>query len=635
MTVNPPQRCNEMTMLRMLLMLPLVLSAGILPAASTTLVINAFCFDPNLSGESDEAVEIMNISYRTIDLSGIHVCNNTGDVAFPSGSLLAPLATVWITGTATSFQTEYGFNADFEYGNKDSDPTVPNMTGIAPIFANSGDYVLLKDSFGTPIDLLVYKEGATTVPGWEGPSLCPFDNGSMSLEGQVLYRKMDEVTDLPIPDTDSAADWAQHGDDNFKGKKVRYPGWDLYRYFRPTKTNQEARLEYFVAPDNIFENYIHYLNQANQSIWIECDTFKSPQIADVLVSRLQEGVQVRILLDGGVIGGISDQEKWACREIEKYGGECWYLKTDPATGIKARYAFQHAKLTIIDNAWLITGSENLDPSSMPADAKENGTEGNRGIYIATDASDVVIHALDVFEHDLDPANHVDIRRWSASIDSPPVDFVPDYGADKTTYLVQFWNPLILEGMFNFEVVQSPENSCRERDSIHKLVERAGAGGKVFVEQLCEDKYWGVSTSNPVDDPNLRLEAYIQAARRGAEVKVILDSTFNDPNDPRGNSATCAYIDGIASSERLNLQCKVGAPTHGTLHNTMILVWDGAAGWTHTGSINGSEISNKNNRELALQIQSTAGYQYLRGVFDWDWVSVGGTHSSHTRPVEKP
>jgi len=39
---------------------------------------------------------------------------------------------------------------------------------------------------------------------------------------------------------------------------------------------------------------------------------------------------------------------------------------------------------------------------------------------------------------------------------------------------------------------------------------------------------------------------------------------------------------------------------------------------HLGSINGTETSNKINREVALQFASPAGYAYMREVFDHDW-----------------
>src|SRR5512143_1450914 len=169
-----------------------------------------------------------------------------------------------------------------------------------------------------------------------------------------------------------------------------------------------------------------------------------------------------------------------------------------------------------------------------------------------------------------------------------------------------------------------------------MVARAGAGGTVFVEQLYDQKYWGPTTSNPTTDPNLRLEAYISAARRGAKVRILLDSFYDTPTDPRSNANTCSYVNGIASAESLDLQCLTGNPTGTGIHNKMVLVWDGTQGWTHTGSINGSENSTKNNREIAVQVRSTDGYNYLSQVFNYDWtVSGGGSILPTPTPTSPP
>jgi phosphatidylserine/phosphatidylglycerophosphate/cardiolipin synthase-like enzyme len=157
-----------------------------------------------------------------------------------------------------------------------------------------------------------------------------------------------------------------------------------------------------------------------------------------------------------------------------------------------------------------------------------------------------------------------------------------------------------------------------------MVARAGNGDRVLVEQLYEFKYWGPTNSNPVADPNPRLESYIAAARRGATVRLLLDSAYNDPNDPRGNTAACQYVNAVAASESLNLACLLGNPTGTGIHNKMVLVSAGGQGWVHTGSINGSENSSKQNRELAVQVQSTGAYAYLSQVFWYDWVASGGS-----------
>jgi hypothetical protein len=68
---------------------------------------------------------------------------------------------------------------------------------------------------------------------------------------------------------------------------------------------------------------------------------------------------------------------------------------------------------------------------------------------------------------------------------------------------------------------------------------------------------------------------------------------------------------------------MGNPAGTGIHNKMVLVKAGAQGWVHTGSINGSENSSKQNRELAVQVKTTTGYDYLANVFWRDWVQAGG------------
>ncbi len=50
---------------------------------------------------------------------------------------------------------------------------------------------------------------------------------------------------------------------------------------------------------------------------------------------------------------------------------------------------------------------------------------------------------------------------------------------------------------------------------------------------------------------------------------------------------------------------------------------GGQGWVHTGSINGSENSVKQNREMAVQVKSTQAFDDLARVFEYDWIASGG------------
>lgn len=143
---------------------------------------------------------------------------------------------------------------------------------------------------------------------------------------------------------------------------------------------------------------------------------------------------------------------------------------------------------------------------------------------------------------------------------------------------------------------------------------------VYCDQFYEDLHWGPAEGTPATDPNLRLEAYLDAARRGARVRILLnDRLFGDYENQ--NEETVAYLQARARAEGLDLEARLADPTALGLHNKMVLVHAVGRGYLHVGSINGSEVSSKANREMALQVQSDAAYDYLRAVFDHDWHSV--------------
>ena len=61
----------------------------------------------------------------------------------------------------------------------------------------------------------------------------------------------------------------------------------------------------------------------------------------------------------------------------------------------------------------MAGTENLDCTSMAPDNKANGTSGNRGYYIKTDAPQVLGKYLAIFNQDLD-LNQDDIVAYGAA-----------------------------------------------------------------------------------------------------------------------------------------------------------------------------------------------------------------------------
>jgi phosphatidylserine/phosphatidylglycerophosphate/cardiolipin synthase-like enzyme len=168
------------------------------------------------------------------------------------------------------------------------------------------------------------------------------------------------------------------------------------------------------------------------------------------------------------------------------------------------------------------------------------------------------------------------------------------------------------------VISAPENAVRPDAGLNALIRRTGMGDEIVLEQLYENKNWGETTSNPVADPNPRLQALIEAARRGVRVRLLLDSFFDEPETLRSNRATVDYIRTLAAAEKLDIEAKVGNPTLGGIHAKLVLVAVGAERWSAVGSLNGGETSYKLNREVVVMTDLVGVYERLSQVFAWDW-----------------
>ncbi|MCR4407064.1 MAG: lamin tail domain-containing protein [Anaerolineae bacterium] len=586
--------------------------SGTLAHRAGDVVINEVAWMGTAASAQDEWIELRNNTDQDIDLNG-------WTLAAADGS-----PTIALTGTIPA--------GGYYLLERTDDTTVSNIPAdqvYTGDLNNNGEVLVLRND--VVVDAFVYGDGDTNVSGWSGEAVQPYPG--YSSEGQILYRKRNESTALPLPDTDIAADWAQSvaaganlfgpvDEGDIYGKKVQYPGWDLDTFTQTLKITRTATLTIAVAPDNSYETVRDFFQSAQESIHIEGYTFENAHLTGVITEALQRGITVTVLLDGDPTSGMTDQERWICQQIADAGGNVYLMHNNPAADVHDRYAYQHAKFAIVDGERVLIGSENFGYNAMPADDKSDGTFGHRGVILITDAPEIVAHVQSIFAADCDPTHHNDIVLWgSVPSYTVPIGYTPVYTSGGWSYGVQFPTPFVLANTtMAFEVVQSPETSLRQTDGLLAMVARAGMSDTVLVEQMYEHPYWG---NNVEDDPNPRLEAYIAAARRGATVRILLDSYYDNPDKARSNTATCAYVNTIAVSETLDLECRLGNPAGLGIHNKMVLVDDAQSDddYLHVGSLNGTATSAKVNRELALQVRSAAARAYLTEVFEHDWASA--------------
>ena len=185
------------------------------------MLISGVLYDGYQTDDEDEAIQIINVGSLPVNLKNYTVTDGTSPgVRFPADAFLfAQSARLGRKGRA-KFHDSFGFWPDFAQVITGA---VSPLTGNWPGLANDHGDVQVKDAAGNVLDRLVY--GTETLPftGWSGPAVSPYSVGPRGIEGQVIARVPDERTGLPVPDTDTAADWMQYTGNYTTGRRAMFP----------------------------------------------------------------------------------------------------------------------------------------------------------------------------------------------------------------------------------------------------------------------------------------------------------------------------------------------------------------------------------------------------------------------------
>ena len=580
----------------------------------------AFMPDGQASNDDDEAFAIQNIGEGAITLVGWMITDGEATAVLPTLQL-PPSATVWCSRKASVFRRYWVAAPGCEY-ETDTDPAVPNASGGVPRLANSGDELQLVAPDGSVMDTVVFGEGRIASAGWHGPAVAYYrGNARFAHAGQIFYRLFDPATLLPLADSDAAADWAQGNPDPARGRRAAYPGWNLHAWSTPLHVlwpHSRPLAQVAVAPDNMFEAVHDLFAAAQSSIHIESYDLDHPELARLLAERARAGVDVRVLLEGAPVGGLTDATRWASQQIAAGGGHVAFMVNDVGDA-DDRYAYLHTKMAIVDGRTLLVSSENFGPDSMPADARDGETWGRRGFALLIEHAALAARADSIFSGDAD-SRFLDVFPWQAGhpvYGQPSPGYAPPEATDRAGYAVRYPAALRPDDITGAFLFTAPEASLTPGPLLD-LIAGAGPGDTLFTAQLSEQPFWGAGASDPSRDPNPRLEALIAAARRGAQVRILLDNFFDQPDDLRSNLATAVYVNTLARAEGLDLAARLGNPTGAGLHGKLHLLALGDERWVVIGSLNGGEVSAKLNREVALALQSPAAFELLQEVFLTDW-----------------
>jgi len=350
-----------------------------------------------------------------------------------------------------------------------------------------------------------------------------------------------------------------------------------------------TRVTVFSSPENSLPAVLSFIDAANSSLYVNAYTFTSELIAGALLEELEEGTSVVLMVDDAPAGGMPEGELRLLRALSAAGAEV-YLYRGPLR-------FNHAKYIIADNTTVLITTENFGWSGFPADGR-----GNRGWGAVVYSRGLAEYLAGIFLSDLRQAERLTSREGA------PLPRPSRALAAGETY----------EGSFPVVAVVAPQNSV---DATLRLLRSANRS--IYIEQFYIYTYWGrAREDSPRTTPNLFLEEAIEAARRGVEVRILLDSTWYNikEEDPRSNLRTVRYVNEIARRENLPLEARLAWRDDVVRkYHLKGVVVDGSA--VLLGSMNWNEHSPKKNREVSVIIYGAPAGHFER-LFLQDWERSG-------------
>jgi phosphatidylserine/phosphatidylglycerophosphate/cardiolipin synthase-like enzyme len=344
---------------------------------------------------------------------------------------------------------------------------------------------------------------------------------------------------------------------------------------RPVVTAGRGRVTAFVLPDAPGVAADH-LRTADERVLLAGYTLTSRRVTDALLAAVARNVTVRVLVDGGPVGGTTARQAAALDRLARGGADVRVLGGD-----RARYRFHHAKYAVVDGRALVT-TENWKPVGV-------GGNGSRGWGVVTGQPRVVSGLVATFRAD---AGWRDARPWEAV--RAGREFVDGERADGS-YPARF-EPARLS-VERTRLLVAPDNA--EREVVAAI---AGAEESLAVEQV---------SLGSRHQPFVR--ATLRAARRGVRVRVLLSGAWYARED---NERLVAWLNERAARENLPLSARVADPRRrfAKIHAKGLVV-DGERALL--GSLNWNNNSARHNREVVVVLDGEAA-GYYRRVFDADW-----------------
>ena len=449
------------------------------------------------------------------------------------------------------------------YASSDADVIVATLklNGTAFALRNRGDEVILRDNHGRVADVLIYGDSPYNGPGWRGEPL------KKPVSGMVFHRKAYE-------DTDTASDWV-----------ILPLGASYHPPELISATNTSVTT--FVSPDCSFTALKSELDNASSSLYLNLYEFDNIELLEPILDAMHRGVRVYLLLECRPVGGMEDEERYIAEQIASNGGTVRFAHD--------RF-LNHAKYAIIDDKTLILMSENWKYTGVPYDR----TYGNRGWGIVIKNRMIAHYFMDLFLDDLQRANADTAFVFRGMNSKSQMEKEIPGG-----YYTPVFKPHTTTTNFTVIPVLAPDSALSSRTILQMI---RNAKRYIHVELFSVAMYWG-------DEPNPFISALVEAARRGCDVEILLDSKYLEGDN--NNDEVVSELNRIARSSSLSLEAKLadlGSSGLAKIHNKGLVV-DGKKVLISSLNWNAHSIYN---REAGVIIDNSAIASFYDQVFLYDW-----------------
>jgi cardiolipin synthase len=347
--------------------------------------------------------------------------------------------------------------------------------------------------------------------------------------------------------------------------------------FEPVETDGGTATA-FVLPDGDAVT-AETLASAEERLLLAGYTFTSERATDAVIAAHENGAEVRVLLDGSPVGGMTARQQRQLDRLAEAGVSVRLL-----AGPQTRYDHHHAKYAVVDDRALVL-SENFKPGGT-------GGMSSRGWGVVLEDGETAAALADL--HDAD-------WRWRAATPWPEYRAGRDFEAA---------DPALGE----FEARHAPEEMPVESATLLVAPDNAADG---MVDRIDAADERVLVQQMRIDGRDERLlRAVLRAADRGVTVRIHLSGAWYAEED---NAALAAWLNHRAEAEGWALQARVDeADGYEKIHNKGVVVDE----TVFLGSLNWGPTARTQNREVVLALDGEAVAAYYAEVFHDDWSEAG-------------